>query len=505
MKNSAAAGQALNEDAYLTLAKRLEFIQLGEDERAHLKAAKPSISASIETALDGFYAQVSQFDHTLSFFNDKDHMNAAKKAQMNHWEHITEAEFGSEYVDAVTRIGKAHARIGLEPRWYIGGYAHLMSGLMKGLIEDECKGYFASKAADSLTKKSDAFIKAALLDIDYAIAVYLDQLAHEKQIAEQEQAKQNATRDEALEMFSNALDKLADGDLEVRLAEELPDEFSSMGQAFDKAVGRLSGALSSVKDSASASSENSSSISQSASQLARRTEQQAAALEESAAAITELTESVDTTAEISGDAKTTISEFTNGIGHAENVMTQALTSMNGIESSSKKVANTVAIIDEIAFQTNLLALNAGVEAARAGEAGKGFAVVAQEVRELAQRCSTAAKEISELIGVSNRQVEEGVGQVKNTSEALKVIVDQVDELNGIIGRVQGQANEQSATLREINQAVVNLDNITQENAAMVEETTAATASLRDDISQLSQSMNQFKTKSMAGSANNRAA
>lgn len=505
MENTATAGQVSHEDAYQTLAKRLEFIQLGAEERAELKAAKPTVTASIESALNDFYGQVSKFDHTLSFFNDKAHMDAAKQAQINHWEHITDADFGQEYVDAVTRIGKAHARIGLEPRWYIGGYAHLMSGLMKGLIQDECKGYFASKAADSLTRKSDAFIKAALLDIDYAIAVYLDQLAHEKQVAEQEQAKQNATRDEALEMFSRALDRLADGDLEVRLTHDLPEEFSSMGQAFDKAVDRLSVALSSVKDSASASSESSTSISQSASQLARRTEQQAAALEQSAAAITELTESVDTTAEISGDAKNTISEFTNGIGHAEGVMTQALDSMNGIESSSKKVANTVAIIDEIAFQTNLLALNAGVEAARAGEAGKGFAVVAQEVRDLAQRCSTAAKEISELINVSNKQVEEGVGQVKNTSEALKVIVDQVDELNGIIGRVQGQANEQATTLREINQAVVNLDNITQENAAMVEETTAATASLRDDISQLSHSMNQFKTKSSDGSAQSRAA
>lgn len=495
MDNTTPAGRNSHEDAIQTLENRLDFIQLGADERSELKALKPIIAEAVDGALDDFYVQISKFEHTLSFFSDKNHMNAAKGAQIKHWDHITSGEYGGDYVDAVTRIGTAHARIGLEPRWYIGGYAHLVSGLLEAVINHECKGYFASKVADGLAKKSDALVKAALLDIDYAIAVYLDQLEKEKQTAEAEQAKQNAVRDEALEMFSEALDKMAQGDLSVRLSNNVPQEFADMGQAYDAAMDRLSNALGAVKVSVEASSENSNSISQSANQLATRTEQQAAALEESAAALTELTKSVDQTAEISGDAKTTITSFTDGINHAEGVMGQALNSMNGIESSSKQVANTVAIIDEIAFQTNLLALNAGVEAARAGEAGKGFAVVAQEVRDLAQRCSTAAKEISELISVSNTQIDEGVGQVKNTSEALKVIVDQVDQLNSIIGNVQKQASEQASTLSEINHAVLNLDSITQENAAMVEETTAATASLRDDVSQLAHSMTQFKTSS----------
>lgn len=476
------------------LEERISFIKFDEKEQEALKAAKPVIDDALEGILQEFYTQVNSYETTKSFFQNQSHMEGAKSAQVSHWNTITNAEFDSEYVDAVTRIGLAHARIGLEPRWHIGGYALLTSGLIKAIIADECKGFFNRKITNKLADKAAAVVKASLLDMDYAISVYLDKLADEKRIAEEAQAIQNAKRDEALAVFSNTLQLLAQGDLEQRISDELPEEFRDMGMAYDQALENLSSSLASVRNATTATRENSANISSGADQLATRTEQQAAALEESSAALHQLTQSVASTAETAVDARETVSSFMTDINSAEQVMSKALSSMTGIEASSKQVSSTVAIIDEIAFQTNLLALNAGVEAARAGEAGKGFAVVAQEVRELAQRCSSAAKEIADLIKNSSHQIEQGVVHVTETSKSLTKFVHDVENVNSIISRITSSASEQSTTLTEINMAVENLDQITQQNAGMVEETTAATASLSEEVAQLVAAMAGFKTR-----------
>lgn len=475
------------------LDERLSFIKIGEQERASLIEAKPVISEALDGALDAFYKQISAYPEPSSFFTNPDHMTRAKGAQKRHWENISDAKFDDKYVNAVTTIGKVHARIGLEPRWYIGGYALLVSDILKAVIHDDCKGFFNRKIATGLSDKTSAIVKAALLDMDFAIAVYLDQLAEEKRIVEEQQAAQNSKRDDALQIFSDALNQLAEGNLEIRLADALPEEFQQMGTAYDTAMERLSDTLSSVRQATESTRDNSTAISKGAAQLASRTEQQAASLEQSSAALHELTQSVASTAETAVNASKTVNEFMKEIGLAEGVMEEALTSMNGIETSSKQVASTVAIIDEIAFQTNLLALNAGVEAARAGEAGKGFAVVAQEVRELAQRCSKAAKEISGLINSSGAQIEQGVVHVTHTSTALSKFVTDVNNVNELIGQIESSASQQSTTLGEINSAIENLDQITQQNAGMVEETTAATTSLTEEVNELARAMLRIKT------------
>lgn len=487
-------GAIMNNNNTKLLDERINFIKFDQTEQDALKAAKPVIDDALGGILDEFYTQINSYETTQSFFQNQKHMDGAKSAQMSHWNTITNAEFDGNYVEAVTRIGLAHARIGLEPRWHIGGYALLTSGVIKAIIMDECKGFFNRKISKSLSDKVSAVVKASLLDMDYAISVYLDKLADEKRIAEETQAVQNAKRDEALAVFSNALQLLAEGNLEAKISEQLPEEFSEMGFAYDQALDNLSDSLNSVRNATASTKENSSNISEGANQLATRTEQQAAALEESSAALHQLTQSVSSTAETAVDARKTVLSFMTDINSAEQVMNKALTSMTGIEQSSKQVSSTVAIIDEIAFQTNLLALNAGVEAARAGEAGKGFAVVAQEVRELAQRCSNAAKEIAELIKNSGQQIEQGVVHVTETSESLTKFVQDVENVNSIIDRITTSAGEQSATLSEINMAVENLDEITQQNAGMVEETTAATATLSEEVSQLVDAMSGFKTR-----------
>jgi methyl-accepting chemotaxis protein len=174
------------------------------------------------------------------------------------------------------------------------------------------------------------------------------------------------------------------------------------------------------------------------------------------------------------------------------VVRQAVTAMAQIEKSSRQIGQIIGVIDEIAFQTNLLALNAGVEAARAGDAGKGFAVVASEVRALAQRSAEAAREIKDLISTSTRQVEEGVDLVGQTGEALERIVAQVGEITGLVGEIAASAREQSTGLAEVNTAVNQMDQVTQQNAAMVEQSTAASHSLAQEAEALSRLVARFR-------------
>jgi methyl-accepting chemotaxis protein len=182
------------------------------------------------------------------------------------------------------------------------------------------------------------------------------------------------------------------------------------------------------------------------------------------------------------------------------VVSQAVEAMRRIEDSSQQISNIIGVIDEIAFQTNLLALNAGVEAARAGEAGKGFAVVAQEVRELAQRSAQAAKEIKALITASGAQVSSGVALVGETGTALKAIGDYVVQINTLMEAIAGSAREQSTGLAEVNSAVNQMDQTTQQNAAMVEQSTAASAALAQEATRLRSLVDQFKLSGQSVSA-----
>jgi methyl-accepting chemotaxis protein len=226
--------------------------------------------------------------------------------------------------------------------------------------------------------------------------------------------------------------------------------------------------------------------------LARRTEQQAASLEQTAATLTEITEAVKKSAEGASHARQVVTAADADAKQSAVVVRQAVEAMGAIAKSSQQISQIISVIDEIAFQTNLLALNAGVEAARAGEAGRGFAVVASEVRALAQRSAGAAKEIKALISDSAGQVDEGVKLVAETGRSLERIMGQVTDINAVVGDIAAGAHEQSTALQEINGAIDQMNLVTQQNAAMVEESTAAGHSLSLETTRLSQLISQFQ-------------
>jgi methyl-accepting chemotaxis protein len=294
-----------------------------------------------------------------------------------------------------------------------------------------------------------------------------------------------------VELLANALRAMSAGDLTQEIRSPFLPALEKLRGDFNETSSKLRATLQTISQNAGAIAAASQQIQSASNDLSKRTEQQAASVEETAAALEEITTTVADSSHRAQEAGNLVRRTKE---HAENsgkVVGQAVDAMGQIEKSAGEIANIIGVIDEIAFQTNLLALNAGVEAARAGEAGKGFAVVAQEVRELAQRSAKAAKEIKELINTSNEHVKSGVTLVGNTGRALQEIVSQVVQVDGNVGAIVEASKEQATGLKEINTAVNTMDQGTQQNAAMVEETTAAAHSLAREAEQLFQLLGQF--------------
>ncbi|MDQ0458449.1 methyl-accepting chemotaxis protein [Rhizobium paknamense] len=302
-------------------------------------------------------------------------------------------------------------------------------------------------------------------------------------------------RMDAISQIGQSVAALENGDLTQTLDRPFVPTMENLRRDYNKALSNLRQTLFAVSESSRSIAASTGEIAGATGDLARRTERQAASVEEAAAALEEITRTVGEAANRTENMGKLVEESRQ---HAENsgqIVGNAVAAMGEIEQSSRQISTILSVIDEIAFQTNLLALNAGVEAARAGEAGKGFAVVAQEVRELAQRSASAAKDIRSLIVTSTAQVEKGVGLVAATGKALDRILNEVNELNSHVSALVKAAREQSGALNEINTSINVVDQSTQQNAAMVEETTAATHSLSREAESLFDLVKVFKLTS----------
>ncbi|KAA0697623.1 methyl-accepting chemotaxis protein [Neorhizobium sp. P12A] len=312
-----------------------------------------------------------------------------------------------------------------------------------------------------------------------------------------ERARIEAEQKQALTALSEVLSKLADGNLEESMREDLSADFVEMAFTYNHAVEALRETLSDVRSTAEEIKGGTGNLASSADDLARRTEQQAAALEESSRALRHLTSVVRETADRAKQTAVSVNQTQAYATQSGEVVAKAVGAMSEINRSSEKIVTIIGVIDEIAFQTNLLALNAGVEAARAGEAGRGFAVVAQEVRELAQRCANAAKEIKGLISASSAQVQNGVLLVEETGAALAEIIHHVTGVQKLVSDISSATAEQSTGIAEVTHAVNEVELITQKNAAMVEENNAEIHGLRQRVDMLSDKIERFRTGDMA--------
>jgi len=356
---------------------------------------------------------------------------------------------------------------------------------------------------DKLQRKDElgAIVKSLTVFRDNQL--HLDRLRKEQEderAAAEETRRESAAAAEAsaeeqnrvVTSLAGGLERLAAGDLTARLNQSFPGAYEKLRNDFNDAVAKLEKALSAIAISTSAIRSGGNEIAQATDDLSRRTEQQAATLEETAAALDEITATVQRSATGANQSREAVALAKTEAERSGEVVSKAVASMTEIEKSAREISQIIGVVDEIAFQTNLLALNAGVEAARAGDAGKGFAVVASEVRALAQRSAESAKQIKGLISTSSSQVAEGVSLVGETGQALHRIVAHVEEISQLVGEIAMSAKEEATGIAEVNTAVNQMDQVTQQNAAMVEETTAASRMLAGQTEELFGLVSRFQ-------------
>ena len=375
----------------------------------------------------------------------------------------------------------------------IGSLMKEVGRLSEGNYEQQVAGQERKDEVGALAVSLDMFRHKLAEGRNLAEDAERQRLAAEEQrgLTEAERHAVTETQRKVVLALGKGLQQLAEGNLSHRIEDTFPGSYAELRDHYNSAVDSLESTVQRLNITVDTLNAGTREISRSSDHLSKRTEQQAASLEETTAALGEIADKLNDSASnaqlAAGKVKTACTEAER----SGDVVQKAISAMEGIEDSSRKVSQIIGVIDEIAFQTNLLALNAGVEAARAGEAGKGFAVVAQEVRELAQRSAQAAREIKALISASNEQVGQGVTLVAETGVSLDRIAEQVQAIDSLMQQISRATAEQASGLREINTAVNHMDQATQQNAAMVEETTAASAVLNGEANTLSQMISRF--------------
>jgi methyl-accepting chemotaxis protein len=462
------------------IEKQLDFFGLEFGHNDRLPLILDGIDRHAGAALDILYTQIGSDPALAAKFGNASMMRHAREKQLEHWRGLFSTGIDTDFLQNAERIGRVHARIGLEPVWYVGAYALVLDHIVDGIVNQSARRRLLRGKA--LARAIGTLVKSALFDMQLAISTYFD-------VANRERAA-------VIERVGSALAALADGDVTAQLT-GLGPEYSQIEKDYEVMRLRMSGTLTEVAEAAEMIRTSSAEIADASGNLAQRTEQQAAGVQQTAAAMEQLTVSVHDTARDATEARRSVDIAGNDAEAGGVIVNQAVGAMAEIERSSAEISQIITVIDGIAFQTNLLALNAGVEAARAGDAGMGFAVVAAEVRALAQRTADAAKNITQLITASSTQVRAGVELVGQTGDALQRIATRISDVDALVAAIATASDGQATGIAEINAAVGSMDRGIQQNAAMVEESTAAARSLASESDRLAELVGHFKIQARA--------
>jgi len=349
------------------LETRLDFVGFDEHGLSTLAALQPFVGRAIPAALDAFYEKARATPKMRAMFADEAQIASAKKRQQTHWASIASARFDDDYVEGVRKIGRTHARIGLEPRWYIGGYALIVERLIHALVKEQWPSLLslAKGRPEGVAEALSSLVKAALLDMDFAISVYLDTLDEQRRRAEEERAVIEREAAVAVEAIAAGLAKLAAKDLTSRISSDLPPAFRKTQRDFNDAIEQIAEAMLAVAHATEAVNSGAREIATASDELARRTEQQAASLEETAAALNEISTTVKRSADGASHAHEVVSAADGDAKRSTAVVREAVEAMDEISKSSQQISEIIGVIDEIAFR-------AGAALRRGGQGDQGL-------------------------------------------------------------------------------------------------------------------------------------
>lgn len=491
MRQEASSEQARKGQAG-SLLERLRFAGLDDESCNRVRDHRQKLSPRIDLALRDLFQRFQTYPDAARHFDSDRQIDRLQDLQSSHWNVLTDARFDGLYAERVKVLADTSSRMGLDPRWQMASHAVVLEHLLVGLIEDAWPKSFLPMGKARRRELSDlvaALVRTTFVDAEIGVSLRFNALRqqHQRQLTEQ----RSADEQEVHALFGAFADSLKEGDLGARLPEGAAEAYQPIADSLNAALEQIQQSLQAADQRSQAAEVLVDRMRDRAAAFSDKTGAEAGALSGQLAALADMAGRMAIGSGRIGATETKTNETRIAVERSGEIAGQAITAMADIEASAEKIGQIIGVIDEIAFQTNLLALNAGVEAARAGDAGKGFAVVAQEVRELAQRSAAAAKDIKQLIGASTQQVESGVEKVRETGAALGVIATEIQEINHNVSAIVEAAREQSLGLSEINTAVNSMDQGTQQNAAMVEQTTAATHSLSGDVSALTQLLAQF--------------
>jgi methyl-accepting chemotaxis protein len=384
----------------------------------------------------------------------------------------------------------------------LGATTGALERLARGEDVDDLPGEERRDEIGDLVRSFHAFKRAAAAKqrLEAEAMAQREEAEAERRREAERQAARAREQELVVGEIGKGLRSLAQGHLAYRIEPAFPAGYEMLKADFNTALAELAGIMATITEVVATVRSGGDEIAEASGALSRRTEQQAASLEQTAAAIEEITATVRSTADGATEVAGFVAKAQTRSEESATVVRDAAEAMSEIEESSRQIGQIIGVIDDIAFQTNLLALNAGVEAARSGEAGRGFAVIAQEVRSLAQRSATAAREIKALISSATKKVDRGVDLVGQTGEALHDVAGQVGQIARIVREISSSAQEQAAGVAEINTAVAQMDQMTQQNAAMAEESTAALRRLSDETGELVRLVERFDTAGWSDAA-----
>lgn len=460
--------------------KTLDRFGLAGADLYHLKTVGSRLLPHLDEVLSSFYEAVLSDDELSRFFPDQSRIAHAKEKQKLHWEKLLSGTFDQDYVDSAIRVANVHFNIELPADHFCSQYSMVTSQLQSLLFAGQ--KIFTLKGTRGLQRDVAILTRTMSLDMNLILSAYFE--------------AQKSEQYRAFSYLKRGMTCVSDRDLSYSIpsseASDFPERYDDIRLSFNDLVASLSDVMTTVQTATGDLDLSVAEVSSAAQDLAKRTETQAATLEQTAAAVEDINRSVAKTDSETTQTSAAVTKSSENAKQGADVVHRAVLKMQEISHSSEQISNITTVIEDIAFQTNLLALNAGVEAARAGDAGRGFAVVASEVRGLAQRAAESAAEITHLIRASGALVEEGVTLVDEAGAKLEEISTDVETAAKLTQSLTESAKIQSLSLSEISESIGELDIVTQQNAAMVEQTAAACQSMRDDSGNMSGLVNDFQ-------------